>query len=107
MRREHPFDSDASRVAQALASVLRGLVKPVQASFVYDDGSLDMLLARKRHWNRLLGIAEPWEDADGYDRARWTYLYYPDAAEEEAGEYNRQREEEQAAYERERLLRSL
>lgn len=104
----HPYDSDEWRAAGALKTALRRLVEPVRASFRYDDGTPELLLARMRHWNRLQSIADRWEDADGYDRDRWTDLLHLDAADEESSaEYARRREEEQAARERDRLLRSL
>ncbi|MFM9536960.1 hypothetical protein [Streptomyces turgidiscabies] len=108
MRSANHFSSDAYNAAAALARVLRDLVKPVRASFRYDHGSPELLRARMRHWNRLRGLAEPWENTDGYDRGRWDYLVHLDASEvASSAEYARRREEEQAAYERDRLLRSL
>ncbi|MGW3177465.1 hypothetical protein ACWDEN_47225, partial [Streptomyces sp. NPDC001153] len=89
-------------------TALRRLVEPVRASFRYDDGTPELLLARMRHWNRLQSIADRWGDADGYDRDRWSCLFRLDAADEElSAEYARRREAEQAACERDRLLRIL
>ncbi|MCQ8772065.1 hypothetical protein [Streptomyces telluris] len=88
--------------------MLRDLMEPVRASFCYDDGSPEILLARIQHWNRLQIVAQRWEDADGYDRARWTPVFHLDAAgEERAAEYRRQEEEKRDAYERRKLLRGL
>ncbi|CAM5593600.1 hypothetical protein [Streptomyces abikoensis] len=104
----HPAGSDEYRVALALDDEVRELVKPVRASFRYDDGSHELLEARRRHWNRLHQVADRWEDADGYDRARWRRVDYTDAADEqEAADYRRKREEEHAAWQRQKLLRSL
>ncbi len=101
-------DSDTYKAACALQCVLRDLVKPVRASFRYDDGSPKFLEARLRHWNRLHRVAECWENTDGYDRGRWVYLTHLDASDvARSAEYARRREEEHAAYERDRLLRSL
>ncbi|MER6572332.1 hypothetical protein ABT288_40730 [Streptomyces sp. NPDC001093] len=108
MQGAHPYDSDEWRAGGALKTALRRLVEPVRASFRYDDGTPELLLARMRHWIRLQSIADRWGDADGYDRDRWSCLFRLDAADEElSAEYARRCEAEQAACERDRLLRIL
>ncbi|MEU6965031.1 hypothetical protein [Streptomyces chrestomyceticus] len=108
VQRTYVSDSDEYCTARALRSALWDLIRPVRASFRYDDGSPELLRARLRHWNRLHRLAEPWARAEGYDVARWTYLLHLDAADEESSaEYARRREQEQAAYERARLLGSV
>ncbi|MFJ4806813.1 hypothetical protein [Streptomyces murinus] len=108
MRSANDVYSDAYNAAMALADVVGDLVRPVRASFRYDDGSPELLRARRHHWNRLREVAECWKNTDGYDQGRWGYLVYFDASDEaSSAEHKRRREEEQAAYERDRLLRSL
>ncbi|MCX4673600.1 hypothetical protein OG453_44400 [Streptomyces sp. NBC_01381] len=99
---------DLYRAASALADVLHDLVKSVRACFHYDDGSPKLLLARMRHWNRLVRFAERWHDADGYHQARWIYLFHVDAEDvASSAEFALGREREEAARERDRLLQSL
>ncbi|MFF0093237.1 hypothetical protein ACFYSF_25200 [Streptomyces canus] len=69
----HPVGSDERRLAQAMQAVLDTAAEDLHDCFRYDDGSQEMLKAKRRHWNGLCRLAGPWSTAAGYD-ASWTRI---------------------------------
>ncbi|MEU8434557.1 hypothetical protein AB0F18_16860 [Streptomyces sp. NPDC029216] len=80
---KHDHGAEESNAASALSTALISVTHNLRRTFEYDDGSAEILKARRRHWNLLCRIAEPWQQTEGYDHFRWRTTQYTDAASEE------------------------
>jgi hypothetical protein len=104
LRHVHTYDSADYLPARALETAVFNLLYNMRQVFEVDDGSQQMLRARRRHWNQLCQVMAPWRETEGYDTARWQEVNYIDPQEAaEMAEHRAKRDAERAAYRRERL----
>lgn len=79
LRLAHRYDPAVCRVTFGLDAAVNRVLFDLRRTFEVNDGTLELLHTRKRHWNELCRITAGWRETKGYDTARWKQVFFLDA----------------------------